>query len=94
MPAAFLTFTTHRLRVLLARGLDPAAEHASGSHATEAEALAYARREGPAVVLTPAGELIPVGRARDAGKDAQIAADQRGWAERRWRLDPRPSPRC
>ena len=61
------------------------ARRASGIHATEAEARDYARREGPAVVLTPAGEVLRIERERDATEDARIAAEQAAAAERaRW----------
>ena len=85
---AFLTFSAARFaRLDLAKPQDrrELARRASGVHATEAEALAYARREGPAVVMTPDGRIREVARERDAAEDARIAAEQTASAERaRW----------
>lgn len=77
----------------LLRQLDRAllAARASGIHATREEAEAYARREGPMLLATPEGEVVRIERARDAGEDARVAADERAFAERLRRTHPRAS---
>lgn len=100
--AAFLTFTEHRLATLMAvNGLRTAAalaaylrttdrtelaQRATGAHAQLEAALAYARREGPALVVTPDGRLLRVERERDAAEDARIAAEERAYSERLRRM--------
>ena len=87
----YLTFSPAKLSALRTRiaYLPPEADHvavlvaaAKGTHATEAEALAYAAAEGPAVVLS-------VARHRNAAEDARVAADERALADLRAR---RPLP--
>jgi hypothetical protein len=72
----------------LLRQLDRAelARRASGLHEREVDALAYARREGPAVVLAPDGRVFRVERARDAALDAAAAAEERDYSKRLGRL--------
>ena len=104
MTSIWLTFTDDRA-TLLARetGLSvdewlsrcdhddvPAlVRRASGCHGSEAEALAYARENGPAWVLGPWSverRLVVstrVEQARDAGLDAAVAAEERRWADHR-----------
>lgn len=80
---AHLTFSERRfagLDLTLARA--ELLQRANGAHIRLEDALAYARREGPAVVLTPAGEVIRVDRERDAAEDARLAAQQTETAER------------
>lgn len=62
------------------------ARRASGTHCTREDALDYARREGPAFVLCPNGEVLRVERARDAGLDAAAAAEETAFAEQLRRL--------
>lgn len=83
---AYLTFSAARAARLNLHGdRRELARQAKGIHATEDEAVAYARREGPAVVLTPDGRIREVSRERDAAEDARIAAEQTAAAERaRW----------
>lgn len=80
---AFLTFSAARAARLNLHGdRRELARQARGIHANEGEALAYARREGPSVVLTPDGRIREVARERDAAEDARIAAEQTAHAER------------
>ena len=78
----YLTFSPAKLSALRTRiaYLPPEADHvavlvaaAKGTHATEAEALAYAAAEGPAVVLS-------VARHRNAAEDARVACPCVPWA--------------
>ncbi|MCY1003975.1 hypothetical protein OV079_23675 [Nannocystis pusilla] len=85
---AYLSFSLHRAaQVDLQGDRRELARCASGVHGDEASALAYARREGPALVLTPAGEVVRVERQRDAAEDLRIAREERAAAEQR-RLQP------
>jgi hypothetical protein len=72
----------------LLRGLDRGelARRASGNHEREADALAYAQREGPAIVLCPDGRVLHVERVRDAVIDAVAAAEERAYSERLRRM--------
>lgn len=86
---AFLTFSARRFAALDVR--QPAdrrelARRANGIHATEQAAVDFARREGPAVVLTPDGRFRLVDRERDAAEDARIAAEQTEFSERLRRM--------
>lgn len=94
----YLTFSPAKLSALRTRiaYLPPEADHvavlvaaAKGTHATEAEALAYAAAEGPSVVLCPDGRVLRVARQRNAAEDARVAADERALADLRAR---RPLP--
>jgi hypothetical protein len=93
---AFLSFTPARvraaridLRVLAEGDADDRrqlAKCANGIHATQAEAESYARREGPMSIVTPDGEVLWINRERDAAADAQIATEERAYAEQLGRL--------
>lgn len=94
----FLTFTPHRVGRLAGVDAPTAADielqvgllsladlrrAAAGDHATEAEALDYARREGPAFVLRPDGTATRVERLRDAAADARVAREEAYWTAQR-----------
>lgn len=68
------------------RGRRELARSASGVHDTRAEAEDYARREGPAFILAPDGEVLRIELARDAGLDAAAATEERAYAEQLRRL--------
>lgn len=68
------------------KGRRELASRASGVHDTREEAVEYARREGPAFVLAPDGEVLRIERARDAQLDAAAATEERAHAEQNRRL--------
>lgn len=99
---AYLTFTIARAELLAREagvdlgtwlrraGADRArrelAKRVSGMHGTRDLAIAYARAEGPAVILCPDGEVLRIERARDAKLDAAAAAEETALAERLRRM--------
>lgn len=100
---AYLSFSLARAeRLGLREGKTPTADRreladrASGIHGDEVAALAYARREGPMLVVTPEGQVLRVEGQRDPVADARAAAEERAYAERRrwqpaerWQVAPR-----
>jgi hypothetical protein len=62
------------------------AQRASGMHEHPAAALEYARREGPAYILTPDGKVCRVERARNAGLDVAATAEETAYSERLRRM--------
>lgn len=68
------------------RGRRELARQASGMHETRAEAIGYARREGPAFILAPDGEVLRIERARDAALDAAAITEERAYAEQLRRM--------
>lgn len=68
------------------KGRRELARQASGMHADRGEAIEYARREGPALVLCPDGEVLRIERARDAALDTAAATEERAYTERLRRM--------
>lgn len=62
---------------------DERAARASGAHARAADAVSYARREGPAYIIGADGLAVRVERQRDAAADERVAAEEQVYARRR-----------
>lgn len=62
---------------------DERVARASGAHARAADAVSYARREGPAYIIGADGLAVRVERQRDAAADERVAAEEQVYARRR-----------